>query len=343
MKPYLSRERALHPDPPTIDAVVECIAQSLFGRIIGDLADNQGCIQSVIGAHLEQSPHPPKYWILQIISPNRNILKSRSQLTNVDWICLPFLTPRGSCEMIREGISHSLSEKIRGDNIAWHRMRELYDQCLESCPAPEEAASFFLLYGKVEEKYGLTKRALGVYDKYTAYQLYIAKTIQHIGITAHTRPIYERAIAGLEDSLVDSPAAKICGEYAKMEASLHEIDRARTAYVYGAQELADPRRNPEYWGEWHEFEVSHAGNEVTFCEMLRVKRDEQAAFSTVNYNAVEMGGSGSGGDGMRLKNGDADTPLTDEQAIAMLAAEEGVEGDMDMSMVIGGGNGNNDE
>jgi len=128
-----------------------------------------------------------------------------------------------------------------------------------------------------------------------------------------------------------------------MEASLHEIDRARTAYVYGAQ-LADPRRNPEYWGEWHEFEVSH-GNEETFCEMLRVKRGVQAAFSTVNYNAVEMGGSGSGagGDGMRLKNGDADTPLTDEQAIAMLAAQEGVEGDMDMSMVIGGGNGNNDE
>ena len=175
-------------------------------------------------------------------------------------------------------------------------------------------------------------------EKYTAYQLCIAKTIQHIGITAHTRPIYERAIAGLEDS---SPAAKICGEYAKMEASLHEIDRARTAYVYGAQ-LADPRRNPEYWGEWHEFEVSH-GNEETFCEMLRVKRGVQAAFSTVNYNAVEMGGSGSGGDGMRLKNGDADTPLTDEQAIVMLAAQEGVEGDMDMSMVIGGGNGNNDE
>ena len=124
-----------------------------------------------------------------------------------------------------------------------------------------------------------------------------------------------------------------------MEASLHEIDRARTAYVYGAQ-LADPRRNPEYWGEWHEFEVSH-GNEETFCEMLRVKRGVQAAFSTVNYNAVEMGGSGSGGDGMRLKNGDADTPLTDEQAIAMMAAQEDVEGDMDMSMVIGGGNGNN--
>jgi len=148
-----------------------------------------------------------------------------------------------------------------------------------------QAASFFLLYGKVEEKYGLTKRALGVYEqmctvvpadeKYTAYRLYIAKTMQHIGITAHTRPIYERAIAGLEDS----PAAKICGEYAKMEASLHEIDRARTAYVYGAQ-LADPRRNPEYWGEWHEFEVSH-GNGETFCEMLRVKRGVQAAFSTL--------------------------------------------------------------
>ena len=57
----------------------------------------------------------------------------------------------------------------RYEGTTLHRMRELYDRSLESCPAPEEAASFFLLYGKVEEKYGLTKRALGVYEQIAIY------------------------------------------------------------------------------------------------------------------------------------------------------------------------------
>jgi pre-mRNA-splicing factor SYF1 len=175
------------------------------------------------------------------------------------------------------------------------------------------------LYGKFEEEFGLTKRALGVYErmctvvpaeeKFNSYQLYIAKTIKYLGITA-TRPIYENAISALEDNA----AAQICCEFAKLEASLQEIDRARTAFTYGAQ-MADPRRNPEYWGEWHSFEVSH-GNEETFREMLRVKRGVQAAFSTVNYNAAEMGA------GVPQQES-----LTNEEAMKMIAAREGIDTD----------------
>jgi pre-mRNA-splicing factor SYF1 len=101
----------------------------------------------------------------------------------------------------------------------------------------------------------------------------------------------------------------MCLDFAKMETSLHEVDRARAVLAYGAQ-LADPRRFPEYWARWHEFEVSH-GNEETFREMLRVKRSVQAAFSTVNYNAAGM---------------DAGTEnLTNEEAMHMIADREGVE------------------
>lgn len=206
--------------------------------------------------------------------------------------------------------------ELRYEGTKVHRMRELFDRCLESCPV-EDCSTFFLLYGKFEEKFGLTKRALGVYEKMcttipateklSAYQLYIAQTIKYIGITA-TRPIYERAIAALEDT----PAAKMCLDYAKMEASLNEIDRARTAFTYGAQ-LADPRTNPEYWGEWHEFEVSY-GNEETFREMLRVKRGVQAAFSTVNYSIADLETTSK-----------VEAPLSHEEAIAMLAAQEGEE------------------
>jgi pre-mRNA-splicing factor SYF1 len=101
----------------------------------------------------------------------------------------------------------------------------------------------------------------------------------------------------------------MCLDFSKMETSLHELDRARAVLSYGAQ-LADPRRFPEYWARWHEFEVSH-GNEETFREMMRVKRSVQAAFSTVNYNAVGM---------------DVGTEnLSNEEAMHMIADREGVE------------------
>ena len=224
-----------------------------------------------------------------------------------------FTIPHPGAKLLWKQYLEDFEKRFAGTKT--HRMRELFDRCLETCPA-DDASGIFIAYGKFEEQFGLTKRALGVYErmctivpsdeKYNAYQLYIAKTVCYIGVTA-TRPIYERAIAALQDT----PAAKMCSEFAKMEASLQEFDRARTAYTYGAQ-LADPRRNPEYWGEWHEFEVSH-GNEETFREMLRVKRGVQAAFSTVNYNAAEMGVA------PEIKN------LTNEEAMEMIAEREGVE------------------
>lgn len=205
------------------------------------------------------------------------------------------------------------------------RVRELFDRCLADCP-PEESPEFYLLYGEYEETHGLTKRALSVYERmcsavpdserFTAFRLYIAKATQYLGITS-ARPIYERAISALEDG----PASQICLEYAKMETGLREIDRARTVLTYGAQ-MADPRRDPDYWAAWHEFEVSH-GNEETFREMLRVKRSVQAAFSTVNYNAAEMGSGAP-----RVET------LDEESALQMIAESEGVE--VEKKQVIGG-------
>jgi len=207
------------------------------------------------------------------------------------------------------------------------RARELFDRCLAECPS-ENASEFYLLYGDYEENHGLTKRALGVYErmcnavpadeKYTAYRLYIAKAIQYLGVTS-ARPIYEAAIS----TLVDGPASRICLEYAKMETGLRETDRARAVLVYGAQ-LADPRRDPDYWKAWHEFEVSH-GNEETFREMLRVKRSVQAAFSTVNYNSAEMGAGAP-----KVET------LTEESALEMIAKSEGVEVDSKKQPLIGG-------
>ena len=234
-----------------------------------------------------------------------------------------FVFPHPGATLLWKSYLTEFLERYEGSKTP--RVRELFDRCLADCPS-EESPEFYLMYGEYEETHGLTKRALSVYErmcnavpdseKFTAYRLYIAKATQYLGITS-ARPIYERAISALEDS----PASQICLEYAKMEAGLREFDRARTVLVYGAQ-MADPRRDPDYWVAWHEFEVSH-GNEETFREMLRVKRSVQAAFSTVNYNAAEMGSGAP-----RVET------LDEESALKMIAESEGVE--VEKKEVIGG-------
>jgi pre-mRNA-splicing factor SYF1 len=207
------------------------------------------------------------------------------------------------------------------------RTRDLFQRCVEACP-PEECSEFYLMNGKFEEEFGLTKRALSVYnemcqkvpkeEKYTAYQIFLAKTTKYQGLTA-TRDIYQSAVEALEDG----PAATLCLDFAKIETSLQELDRARAVYAYGAQ-LADPRRNQEYWRAWNDFEVSH-GNEETFREMLRVKRSVEASFSTVNYNAAEMSGTAN-----QMEN------LSNDEAMKMIAEREGVEYDPQPKAPISG-------
>ena len=236
-----------------------------------------------------------------------------------------FPFPHAGATLLWKNYNKDFFERYEGSKTP--RVRELFDRCLADCP-PEESPEFYLLYGEYEENHGLTKRALSVYErmcnsvppseKYTAYRLYIAKAIQYLGVTS-ARPIYEAAISALEDG----PASRICLEYAKMETGLRESDRARTVLVYGAQ-LADPRRDPDYWKAWHEFEISH-GNEETFREMLRVKRSVQAAFSTVNYNAEQMGAHGAP---------QVET-LTDDAAMEMIAEREGMT--LDKKPVVVGG------
>jgi len=207
------------------------------------------------------------------------------------------------------------------------RTRDLFRRCLDSCP-PGDSTEFYLMNGTFEEQHGLTKRALSVYkqmcqvvpveDKYTAYRLFVVKTAKYLGKTA-TREIYQNAIQDLKDST----AAKLCLDFANMETSLREIDRARAVLAYGAQ-MADPRLNIEYWNAWNEFEISH-GSEETFREMLRVKRSMEASFSTINYNAAQMNGTGT----------TATEGLSNEVAMKMITQRDGIDMDSSTSVVFG--------
>lgn len=148
-------------------------------------------------------------------------------------------------------------------------------------------------YAKLEEDYGLAKRAMSVYDqatkavppneKLSMYEIYIARAAEIFGVPK-TREIYEQAIGS--EGLPDKDAMKMCIKYAELEKSLGEIDRARKIYVY-ASNLADPRSGSEFWNKWHEFEVQH-GNEDTFRDMLRIKRSVTAKYSQVSCTTVSI-------------------------------------------------------
>ena len=163
------------------------------------------------------------------------------------------------------------------------RLRDLFEQAVVKVPA-EDAAEFYLKYAKAEEMFGLARHAMAVYDRATRlvpepnrldmYRLYVKKVEHYFGVTK-TRPVYERAVAELND--VHSRA--LCLEFADMERKLGEIDRARAIMQHGSQ-FADPRKDPIYWRRWREFEEAH-GNEDTFRDMLRVQRSVETANSQV--------------------------------------------------------------
>lgn len=223
-----------------------------------------------------------------------------------------FAFPHIGAKLLWKAYLDAFLKRYGGTKV--ERARNLFQRCTKECPS-EECAEFFIMNGEFEEEFGLTKRALSVYkalcdkvpedEKYNAYQLLIAKTTKYLGIAA-TRYIYQEAVEKLKDA---KSFVKVCQDFAKMEMTLQEVDRARAIFAYGAQS-ADPRRIPEYWKDWNDFEIAN-GNEDTFREMLRVKRSVEAAFSTVNYNAA----------GMAENIG----TLSTEEAMAMVASAEGVE------------------
>ncbi|KAI8525413.1 hypothetical protein RHMOL_Rhmol13G0228800 [Rhododendron molle] len=166
------------------------------------------------------------------------------------------------------------------------RARELFEHAVEVTPA-ESVKPLYLQYAKLEEDYGLAKRAMKVYDqstkavppheKLSMYEIYIARAAEIFGVP-RTREIYEQAI---ESGLPDKDVKTMCMKYAELEKSLGEIDRARGVFIYASQ-FADPRSDPDIWNKWNDFEVNH-GNEDTFREMLRIKRSVSASYSQTHF------------------------------------------------------------
>jgi pre-mRNA-splicing factor SYF1 len=171
------------------------------------------------------------------------------------------------------------------------RARDLFEQCLESCPA-KFAKPIYLLFAKLEEQHGMARHAMSVYDRaidavdkserFALFNIYLRKAAEIYGVT-RTRQIYEKAI----EVLADREAREMCQRFAELETKLGEIDRARAIYAHCSQ-MCDPRVAGEFWQSWKDFEVKH-GNEDTVREMLRIKRSVQHTYNTqVNMMSAQM-------------------------------------------------------
>ncbi|KAM3704858.1 hypothetical protein ACJW31_03G037500 [Castanea mollissima] len=148
------------------------------------------------------------------------------------------------------------------------RARELFEHAVETAPA-DAVKPLYLQYAKLEEDYGLAKRAMKVNDQATKAVPNNEKL---------SMEIYEQAI---ESSLPGKDVKTMCLKYAELEKSLGELDCARAIYVFASQ-FADPRSDVDFWIKWHEFEVQH-GNEDTFREMLQIKRSVSASYSQTHF------------------------------------------------------------
>ncbi|XP_055952310.1 pre-mRNA-splicing factor syf1 homolog [Argiope bruennichi] len=205
------------------------------------------------------------------------------------------------------------------------RARDLFEQCLESCPR-KFAKSIYLLYAKLEEEHGLARHAMAVYSRATKavlpeeqfemFNIYLKKAAEIYGVT-HTREIYQEAI----DLLPDTQAKQMCLKFADLERKLGEIDRARAIYSHCSQ-MCDPRTNPDFWKTWKDFEVRH-GNEDTMREMLRIKRSVQATFNTqVNFMSAQMLSAAVVAAGITVPDSEKDS-MQNLEAQAKLLAFEG--------------------
>ncbi len=113
---------------------------------------------------------------------------------------------------------------IRYGGTKLERARDLFEQCLESCP-DKYCKPIFILFAKLEEEHGMARHAMAVYDRaldrvvkderFAMFNIYLKKAAEIYGVT-RTRQIYEKALEVLEDR-----EAREMGEYLLLALALY--------------------------------------------------------------------------------------------------------------------------
>jgi len=179
-------------------------------------------------------------------------------------------------------------ERYGGSKL--ERARDLFEQAVTGIP-PTEASSIYLAYAHMEERYGLARHVMAVYDRavsacddnsrYSLFLAYISKAEESFG-APRTREIYARAIEVLPEKQVPD----MCMRFADLETKLGELERARAIFAHAAN-FCDPKKHVLFWQKWQEWETAH-GNEESFTDMLRTKRSVAALMASAYSGVMDL-------------------------------------------------------
>ncbi|KAG0667920.1 pre-mRNA-splicing factor syf1 [Maudiozyma exigua] len=160
------------------------------------------------------------------------------------------------------------------------QIRDLFNEALSQLvPHDIDCISIYLLNNEYEEGLsGVTevtiskliksaKELSGKYieSKLKLWDLALEKTKSHFGLEM-ARPLYEDCITIIPRD--KSPEYIV--SFAKLEATVGEIVRAREILQYGAQ-LVPPVRNELLWNYWEQLEISN-GDKERYKDMLKLKK-----------------------------------------------------------------------
>ncbi|GMM36371.1 mRNA splicing protein [Saccharomycopsis crataegensis] len=116
------------------------------------------------------------------------------------------------------------------------------------------------------------------------YDILVSETSKFNGLES-ARPVFETIMKD-EVNFPSFELLRFVIEFKNLEVELKEIDRARAIFKFGVAFINYNISHPEYkkanlqaidkfWKDWAEFELNY-GNQDTYADMLRTKRDVQA-------------------------------------------------------------------
>lgn len=185
----------------------------------------------------------------------------------------------------------SYLDKVKETRLSLERLRDLYQQVLDTCP-PDQALPFYLRYSQLELDKGLVSSALTILargldvlppsDLPELLGVYLTALKDNNGLQS-TRPIYEKALGRLQyDSL-----GSFAREFAEVELQLGDLNRVRSILKFASQ-FYDPQlpKGAVFWDRWQEIEQEY-GDAASFREMLLVKRTVEDAILSDPYRLAD--------------------------------------------------------
>lgn len=191
-------------------------------------------------------------------------------------------------------------------SIIIERIRDLFDQCIDSNTDPDHELippsllkPIYILYSQFEQDNGSIMKSIKILEsatkktieylrstkpdmettiqaKFDIYKTLLFKVGTVLKDTTRLRETYSSILN--DDQITLNQLIEITLKFIAFETAQNQFTRVRALFQF-VTKLGNPEADKfkKIWSDWEEFEVKH-GNESTFKEMLRFKRQVKVEF-----------------------------------------------------------------